>query len=65
MVRYIRRLDYEVKGKVTGYRVLDVEGPKIEVSITQNGTLKGRIEAADTVDILEYRSAWRGVLYGR
>ena len=49
MVRYIRRLDYEVKGKVTGYRVLDVEGPKIEVSITQNGTLKGRIEAADTV----------------
>jgi hypothetical protein len=42
-------LIYEAKGKVTCYRVLDVEGPKIEVSITQNGTLKGRIEAADTV----------------
>ena len=58
-------LIYEVKGKVTGYRVLDVEGPKIEVSITQNGTLKGRIEGSRYSDILEYPSAWRGVLCGR
>ncbi|HZA70301.1 MAG TPA: hypothetical protein VE548_11435 [Nitrososphaeraceae archaeon] len=42
-------LIYEAKGKVTGYRVLDIEGPKIEVTITQNGTLKGGIEAMDTV----------------
>ena len=42
-------LIYEAKGKVTGYRVLDIEGPKIEVTITQNGTLKGGIEATDTV----------------
>jgi hypothetical protein len=27
---------------------LDVEGPKIEVTITQNGTLKG-VEATDAV----------------
>ena len=40
---------YEAKGKATGYRILDVEGPKIEVTITQNGTLKGGIEATDTV----------------
>lgn len=42
-------LIYEAQGKVVGYRVLDVKGPKIEVSITQNGTLKGRIEAIDIV----------------
>jgi hypothetical protein len=42
-------LIYEAKGKITGYRVLDVENPKIEVTITQNGTLKGEIQATDTV----------------
>jgi hypothetical protein len=42
-------LIYEAKGKETGYRVLDVEGPKIEVTITQNGTLRGGVEATDTV----------------
>jgi hypothetical protein len=36
-------LIYEAKGKITGYRVLDVEGPKIEVTISENGTLKGGI----------------------
>jgi hypothetical protein len=40
---------YEAKGKIVSYRVLDVEGPKIEVTIIQNGTLKGGIEATDTV----------------
>ena len=39
-LRYIIRLNmlgdliYEAKGKITGYRVLDIEGPKIEVTIT-------------------------------
>jgi hypothetical protein len=43
-------LVYEAQGKVTGYRVLDVaEGPWIEVTIMQNGTLKGGIEATDMV----------------
>jgi hypothetical protein len=42
-------LIYEAQGKVARYRVLDVEGPKIEVSIRQNGTLKGGIEAIDIV----------------
>jgi hypothetical protein len=41
---------YEAKGKLTSYRVLDVtEGPKIEVTIAQNGTLRGGIEATDIV----------------
>jgi hypothetical protein len=44
-------LIYEAKGKVTGIRVLDVECaiPKTEVTITENGTLKGGIEATNTV----------------
>jgi hypothetical protein len=43
-------LVYEAKGKVASYRVLDVVGgPKIEVTIIQNGTLKGGIEATDMV----------------
>src|SRR2546422_7591243 len=34
---------YEAKGKVTGLRVLSVEGgePKIETTISQNGSLRG------------------------
>ena len=46
--KYVRRLVYEAQGKIAGYRILD-EGPKIEVTIIQNGTLKGGIEATDTV----------------
>ncbi len=31
----------DVKGKVTGQRILDVEGPTIETSLTASGSLKG------------------------
>jgi len=31
----------EAKGKLTGQRVLDVEGPKIEYSFSASGTMKG------------------------
>jgi hypothetical protein len=47
-------LIYEAKGKIAGYRVLDVEGPKIEVTIIQNGTLKGGIKATNIVHIGVY-----------
>ena len=39
---------YEANGKVAGYRVLAAEGPKIEGTITEKGTLKGGIETTDT-----------------
>jgi hypothetical protein len=55
-------LIYEAKGKVTGYRILDIEGPKIEVAITQNGTLKGGIEATDTVTYWSIPPTWRSIL---
>ena len=31
----------EARGKITGQRVLDVEGPKIEYSFAASGTMKG------------------------
>ena len=42
---------YENKGKVTGYRVLNVEDgvPKIEATISGNGKFKGGVEATDIV----------------
>ena len=31
----------ELRGKITGQRVLDVEGPTIETSVSVSGTMKG------------------------
>ncbi|MGE5633838.1 MAG: hypothetical protein ACM3VV_01270 [Deltaproteobacteria bacterium] len=39
---------YEQKGKISGYRVLDTEGPTIETTITGTGIIKG-IEVTDIV----------------
>ncbi|MDX1372394.1 MAG: hypothetical protein R3321_07980 [Nitrososphaeraceae archaeon] len=39
---------YEQKGKVSGHRVLDTEGPKVETTITNTGILNG-IEVTDIV----------------
>jgi hypothetical protein len=39
---------YEQKGKISGYRVLDTEGPKIETTIAENGIING-IEGTDIV----------------
>jgi hypothetical protein len=58
-------LIYEAKGKVTGLRVLDVQGgiPKIEVTITQNGTLKGGTEATNTVTYWSVHRPGEGAYY--
>jgi hypothetical protein len=52
----------EEKGKITGQRVLDIEGPKIETSFSASGKYKG----VDASDIGTYSSVPRpgGVLYG-
>jgi hypothetical protein len=39
---------YEQRGKVSGYRVLDTEGPTIETTITGTGIING-IEVTDIV----------------
>ena len=56
----------EGSGKTTGQRVLDVEGPKIEVSFAMTGKYRGGIE---TSEIGTYSSVMRegsepGVMYG-
>ena len=45
----------EDKGKITGQRVLDVEGPKIESSFVMDGKYKG----VDGIDIGTYSSVIR------
>ncbi len=52
----------EDRGKITGQRVLDAEGPKIETSMTMEGKYRG----AETTEIATYWSLPRqgGVMYG-
>ena len=45
-------LIYEQKGKISGYRVLDTEGPTIETTITGTGIING----IDVTDIVTYWS---------
>ena len=55
-------LIYEAKGKVTGRRVLDTEGPTIEGSYQAQGKLKG----IDVTEMGTFSSTMRpgGALYG-
>jgi len=41
MVIMLGDIIYEQKGKISGYRILDVEGPTIETSITGTGIING------------------------
>jgi len=55
-------LIYEHKGKITGQRVLDAEGPKMETTFSGSAKYRG----TDGTEIGTYRSVYRpeGVLYG-
>jgi hypothetical protein len=58
-------LIYEPRGRVTGQRVLDVEGPKIEVSFSASGVLKGSIEVFENATYWNVaRSPWK-IIWGR
>ena len=55
----------EDRGKLTGQRVLDVNGPKIETSVTMEGKYRGE----DCTEMITYCSVMRegtegGVMYG-
>ena len=56
-------LIYEHKGKITNQRVLDSEGPKIEATVSANGSFRKSVEVTETVT---YWSILRpgGALYG-
>ena len=41
MIIMLGDIIYEQKGKISGYRVLDTEGPTIETTITGIGSING------------------------
>ena len=53
----------ELKGKVTSQRVLDVEGPTIETTVSTTGTMKG-VQVQETITFIGTPTAERGVLHG-
>jgi hypothetical protein len=53
----------ELKGKVMSQRVLDVEGPTIETSVSTSGTMKG-VQVNEMITFIGTPTAERGVLHG-
>jgi hypothetical protein len=53
----------ELKGKVTSQRILDVEGPTIETSVSTSGTVKG-VRVQEMITFINTPTAERGVLHG-
>jgi hypothetical protein len=53
----------ELKGKITGQRVLDIEGPTIETSISVSGTIKGT-QIQEMITFIGTPTAEKGVIHG-
>jgi hypothetical protein len=53
----------ELKGKITGQRVLDVEGPIIETSVSTTGTVKGA-QVQEMITLIGTPTTERGVIHG-
>jgi hypothetical protein len=53
----------ELKGKVIGQRVLDVEGPTIETSVSANGTIKG-VSVQEMITFIGTPTAEKGIIHG-
>lgn len=53
----------ELKGKITGQRVLDVEGPTIETSVLASGTVKG-VQVEEMITFIGTPTAEKGVFHG-
>ena len=53
----------ELKGKVTGQRVLNVEGPTMETNVSAKGTVKGTQVSVSLTYVA--RPASSGILHGR
>jgi hypothetical protein len=52
-------LFYEAKGKITGQRVLDTEPPKIETTVSYDGTMKCGGNRVDVAHIATFSSSMR------
>jgi hypothetical protein len=53
----------ELSGKITGQRVLDVEGPTIETSVATTGNIKG-VQVQEIITFVGRPTAEKGVLHG-
>lgn len=63
MIIYVRRQYAELKGRITGQRVLDIEGPTIETSVSVSGTMKG-IQVQEMITFVGTPTAEKGVIHG-
>ena len=52
-------LFYEAKGRITSQRVLDVEGPKIETTVSYDGTMKSDGSRVEVRHIATFTSSMR------
>lgn len=53
----------ELSGKITGQRVLDIEGPTIETSVATKGTIKG-VQVQEIITFIGRPTVEKGVLHG-
>jgi hypothetical protein len=53
----------ELKGRITGQRVLDIEGPTIETSVSVSGTMKG-IQVQEMITFVGTPTAEKEVIHG-
>jgi hypothetical protein len=53
----------ELKGKITGQRVLDIKGPTIETSVSASGTMKGT-QVQEMITFIGTPTAENGVIHG-
>ena len=53
----------ELSGKITGQRVLDVEGPTIETSVATKGTIR-EVQVQEIITFIGRPTAEKGVLHG-
>jgi hypothetical protein len=53
----------ELKGKITGQRVLDIEGPTIETSVSVSGTMKGT-QVQEMITFIGTPTVEKGVIHG-
>src|SRR5262249_17941224 len=54
----------ELKGKVTSQRVLDIECPSIETSVSVSGSLKG-IQVKETLTFIGMPTNTHGIIHGK
>jgi hypothetical protein len=63
LIIYVRRTIFRIKWKMTSQRVLDVEGPTIEISVATKGTIRG-VQVQEMITFVGRPTVEKGVLHG-